>query len=343
MLPLFFENTFAMAEALPFFTVEGTHIKLKEPLGYPIVDCHQHLGWTYLLAKTIDYWAEHEETQTYFDARQHKVDLSLYAGVNFHDNDSKALIHGYIRTAVKTKGSRHLTHTAPNLLREMDDLGIGYGALLAIDFPKFSTASTDALDVGDKTPRLLPFVSLHPKDKDWESKLETYLERGARGLKVHGEIQGLGVDEEGFLKIMRRWNQTKLPVLVHSGVSDMQPRLVAGKGTPRSALTRMSVVAETLGDCMVMLGHAGMNGHEACAALVSKHPNLIAEMDGQPPSHLRYFFDHAPNDQLVWGSDWPVYPLALQLARFMVATEGKNALRKQILHDNPFRILGINP
>lgn len=342
MLPTQFSNVFDMAEKLPFFEVRGGDIMLSTPLPHPVVDCHAHLGWTYLLAGTVDYWREFDTTETFWNKEKFPVNLSVYTGVDFHHNDANALLNSYLKSVIKTRREKHESHTAANLLREMQQTGITHTVILAIDFPVFSHTSEDALAVYEKAPNLIPFVSVHPKDRRWPEKLEAFIAGGARGLKVHGEIQGVAIDDPAFLAVYARWNKTGLPVLVHTGVSDMQPKWLAGNKIPRSHLSRMDKVAEALEDCPVMLGHGGMNQYRDTIALTRRHKNLIAELDGQPPEHLLAFFDEAPTDQLVWGSDWPVYPQALQLAKLLIATEGAPDIRRAVLWENPKKMLKLD-
>ena len=46
--------------------------------------------------------------------------------------------------------------------------------------------------------------------------------------------------------------------------------------------------------------------------------------------------------KLVYGSDWPYYPLSVSLARFLVATMGRESLRPAILRDNFAALMGMD-
>jgi predicted TIM-barrel fold metal-dependent hydrolase len=58
-------------------------------------------------------------------------------------------------------------------------------------------------------------------------------------------------------------------------------------------------------------------------------------------SQMRQVIAEADPDRIVYGTDWPFYHHALALAKVLVATEGRPALRRKILHDNAARLLGL--
>ena len=51
--------------------------------------------------------------------------------------------------------------------------------------------------------------------------------------------------------------------------------------------------------------------------------------------------EEADPDRIVFGTDWPFYHHALQLAKVLVVTEGKPGLRRKVLHDNAARLLRL--
>ena len=49
-----------------------------------------------------------------------------------------------------------------------------------------------------------------------------------------------------------------------------------------------------------------------------------------------------PTDRIVFGTDWPWYHQAIGLAKVLLATEGKEQVRQQILYGNAARLLGLD-
>jgi predicted TIM-barrel fold metal-dependent hydrolase len=56
---------------------------------------------------------------------------------------------------------------------------------------------------------------------------------------------------------------------------------------------------------------------------------------------MRQVIEEADLDRIVFGTDWPFYHHALPLAKVLILTEGRPALRRKILHDNAARLLGL--
>jgi predicted TIM-barrel fold metal-dependent hydrolase len=76
----------------------------------------------------------------------------------------------------------------------------------------------------------VPFASVHPRDAGWRSQLRGFAARGARGVKLHPEMQRFAPDDPEAMEIYGECEQLGLPVLFHAGRSGIEPR--------RSAPTR---------------------------------------------------------------------------------------------------------
>ena len=63
------------------------------------------------------------------------------------------------------------THTAPNLLRDMGDLGIARSVVLPIDWPVGPQNTDVVLDACRPHPELVPFASVHPPRRDVHAPL----------------------------------------------------------------------------------------------------------------------------------------------------------------------------
>jgi predicted TIM-barrel fold metal-dependent hydrolase len=93
----------------------------------------------------------------------------------------------------------------------------------------------------------------------------------------------------------------------------------------------------------MIFGHTGSRRrfHETLAVARRHEDQVWLEFSGQPVPNIRTVLDHYDRSKIIYGSDWPYYPLAVALARFLVATEDRQDLRKAILHDNAARLLGL--
>ena len=72
-------------------------------------------------------------------------------------------------------------------------------------------------------------------------------------------------------------------------------------------------------------------------------PSPRPSLSGQSLPNVRRILDEAPPDRVVYGSDWPFYHQAIGIAKVLMATEGDDAARARVLHDNAARILRLPP
>jgi predicted TIM-barrel fold metal-dependent hydrolase len=56
---------------------------------------------------------------------------------------------------------------------------------------------------------------------------------------------------------------------------------------------------------------------------------------------VRRILERAPEERVLFGSDWPFYHQAVPLAKVLLATEGAPRTRRRVLRDNAARLLGL--
>ncbi len=302
-----------------------------------LVDFHTHLGMTFLLAPPVDYRKKTSEVKHHFKANL-KVDLNVYSGQNLFNERPKWAIQDYLPCIlVPFRMGIHQTHTIPNFLHEMDALNIAQSVILCIDVVRFSNNSDRTANALADTPRLIFYCSVHPKDPRAEEKMQAYLKAGARGMKIHPEAQLVAANADVMLKHLRLWNKLSRgkPILFHSGYNGFEPKWAS----KYSRIELYEPAAETLGNTPCILGHSAMNEYKRAVEIAFKFPNVYLETSGQPKDHLKYMLDKMGDDHLLFGSDWPVYPQALPLAKVLLATEDAPSSRVKILRDNAQRLL----
>jgi predicted TIM-barrel fold metal-dependent hydrolase len=90
-----------------------------------------------------------------------------------------------------------------------------------------------------------------------------------------------------------------------------------------------------------VLGHAGALQMEAALDLACRYPNVWLELSGQSLANVRTILDRADPARVVYGSDWPFYHQALGIAKVLMATVGREALRAPVLYGNAAALLGL--
>ena len=335
-----FDNWRQLTELGYFKKLEDGRLALVEPGVEGIIDFHTHLGWTSLIAARVDVTRETPETKHNFHPDL-AVDMDIYMGQNFYNERPKWGVQDYTACTVKPfiKGKHH-THTIPNAIREMDALKIQKNVMLSLDF-KWSNYNTRKMGKALKgNDRFVFFCMTHPKSKKRERTMEEFLEMGAKGLKIHPEMQFSSVDKPEMISMLKLWKEKSggLPVLAHSGFNGFEPK----SSKEHAAVEHYWAYAEALEGSPAIMGHSSMNQYRTAIEIAEKHPHVYLEIGGQPPAHVSEMLDRLGPDRLLYGSDWPIYPQATAIAKVLVSTEGMPEVRKKILRENARKVLKLN-
>lgn len=320
---------------LPYFEVEGDRLLLADRSIGPVIDMHTHLALAYVMPLQVDLFAAPAATEHYLPACC-TVDLDVYINKNFSPERLRAMKVDLTLKSVTGKGMRR-THTVPNLVGAMRDLGIERSAVLPIDFPVLSNNAGAALSCAKREERIIGFGSVHPYSRDVRAKLDEQVARGALGIKFHPSVQCVRPDDPRAMRLYRLCAERALPVLWHCGPVGIEPRL--GRYLSQVKWYERPI-AENPRTTFV-LGHAGALQYDLALALMKKYPNVYLETSSQSVSALRTFVEEGDPDRIVFGSDWPFYHQAFPLAKVLLVTEGDRALRHKILYANAARLLRL--
>jgi uncharacterized protein len=336
MTQLTFENWRDLAKLDYFELLDDGRLALTVDGLDGLVDFHTHLGFTFLIARPVDLTVRNELRHNF--EPDLPVNLDLYSGEDFHNVRPKWANEDYVPCvlSVTGRGGKHATHTLPNILWEMDALKIENSVSLCLDITNSKNSKRTAEVLANQS-RVIFYCSVHPKDKHAEKKMRDYLAAGALGMKVHAEIQRTPVDDPAMVALVKLWKEVSggLPVLFHSGYNGFEP----AKVREHAAIEKFLPAIEALEGSPCVLGHTAMNQYRIASEIAAKNPHVYLEIGGQPPRHLLEIMDITGDDRLLLGSDWPVYPQAIPIAKVLIATEGNPQTRIKILRDNARRLL----
>lgn len=320
---------------LPFFELnEAGKLVLALKDAPPIVDFHTHLGSFYFLSRPVLLNKRTDHVDHCFRQDNLPIDLTLYSGVNLKNTRRNGTFNDHAHTVITRRGP-NATYTIPNILEEMDRLGVDKSVVLAIDLPGGSQNSFHQLKHLKKHDRLIPFCAVNVNAPRWEEDVDKCIEMGAKGLKVHPYAQFLPPNHPRIMRLLRRWSETRLPVLFHTANNGLEPGLLR-------RLSDMELYHEPLlrfPEIPFILGHGGMLFYEQAVEFAKEHGNTYLEIGGQPPQNIRHMIDILGNDKILFGTDWPFYPLILPLAKVLVATENDPESRRKILSGNALRLI----
>lgn len=340
--PLRYRGYRGLAE-LPYFELapNGT-LRLAVEIPQPF-DFHTHFGIALLLAPAIDLGARTPRTHYYLDCDGSdpgcELDLDVYQNANFTPEARSALEREMRDQVLPWGGAAARTHTLANLLAELDAMGGARAAVLgmAIGLPfgdRLTETWMDAIERSPARDRFVPFASVHPRDASWREKLRGFAARGARGVKLHPEMQRFAPDDPEAMKIYAECERLGLPVIFHAGRSGIEPESIRPYALIRHYVPAIAAYPRV----QFLLGHAGARDVADAITAAQQHPNVWLEIACQGATQLAGILDAVGPERVVFGSDWPFYPLAPTLAKVLLVTEGNPSARAAILRDNAQRV-----
>ncbi len=331
-----FENLLDLAR-LPYFEVRDARLKLADPALGPSVDVHTHLGLAFLRRPTIDLARETPTTELYLRADR-PIDFGVYMNRNYTPSDLRVIERDMTRGVLGPGGPR-ATHTLPNLVRDMEDLGVRRSVLLPIDFPFLSKNSEAWLDLTRRSESVVCFGSVHPYRWKMREHLDELVAMGARGLKFHPAVQMVGPDDRRAMKLFRMAGERKLPIFFHCGPVDIETKM----GRRLSQVRRYERALAENPETTFVLGHSGALQMDEAIVFANRYPNVYYEIASQSLPAVRRLVEVIPPGRLMVGSDWPFYHLAIPIAKVLLATERDAKARRAIMYDNAAALLGLPP
>ena len=300
----------------------------------PVVDVHTHLAQTYGRKTSVDLDAAPAPTRHYLGVHQ-PWDLDVYANRNFRPEDLAEMKRDLGLRMASKRGMRS-THTAPNLLSEMDELGIAVSVLLPIDMPVLSWNAEVYLGCAHRHPGLVSMGSVHPLRRRIFERLEAQKAQGAVGVKVHPSVQLIRPDHPRCMTIYEACGVLDLPVFWHCGPVDIE----TARGRECSQLKHYWRAVHAHPQTTFILGHSGALQMDQALLLAREYPNVWMEVASQGLPAVKQLLTDAPTDRLMFGTDWPFYHQGLGLAKVLMATEDDPGARARVLHENAVRLFG---
>jgi predicted TIM-barrel fold metal-dependent hydrolase len=332
--PATFKNL-ADLSRLPWFEAYDDRVVLADESIGPVIDMHAHLALAYVRPMQLDLYARSAHTEHYLPSCC-ALDLDVYVNKNFTQRDLAEMKRDLTVRSLGSTGMRK-THTVPNLLREMRELGVTHSVVLPIDFPALSENWVHATAAARSTEQLISFGSVHPYARNVRDKLDEQVARGIRGVKVHPAVQLVRPDDARAMVLYRLCGERNLPVLWHCGPVGIEPRLGRYLSQVRFYEKPIAENPKTT----FILGHSGALQRVEALALVKRYPNVLLETSSQSLSGLREMVDGVDTTRIMLGSDWPFYHQAIALAKVLMATESRRDVRHRILYENAARVLGL--
>ncbi len=320
---------------LPYFdSNKNGDLTLKSGLVKTVIDCHTHLGLTYLFAPPVELKAS-KPLQPLFPADSEPIDLRHHTSADYSPELKKKLRQHAAQIFYSNKGLSG-SITIPNMLKAMDEMNVSQSFVLAIDYPFLSKNSVTILKSISNEPRLIGFGSVHPASLQKQQKVANLKKLGAVGIKLHPFFMMMRPANKAYYPIYEACQELDMPILFHTGYGSLTPKWSRYLVSPND----FEKVAQLFPKLTIIFGHAGGEClYQEMAELSIRYPNTYLQYDGLPAAKLKQMLSKVDTQRVLYGSDWPTFPMPLQLVRTLIATEKNQQLRDAILFKNVQRLL----
>lgn len=111
------------------------------------------------------------------------------------------------------------TGSVTEVLSNMNRLGIDYTVMVNFSAEKIlKRTNAFTLEAAGNNKKLIPFISLHPSFENENLKLlETYIEKGAKGIKIHSMAQNFVPTDPRLDALYHLCDDLKFPIVFHCG------------------------------------------------------------------------------------------------------------------------------
>ena len=325
-------------DRLPWFKKDDAgNLCLRPDAGIrPIIDTHSHLGWAYGLARSVDmtrtckvqYFYDYERDQDVLFTQDHPTSA-----------EGSSITREGIQVFFRTP-ARNRTHTAANLSLEMDRMNYRNIVLLPIEIPRQSRHAHDTFQAATLDSRFIAFGAIYPKPWGPEkvAQLEAQRKTGIKGIKYHPEMQLIAPDDPNMMKLFEWCQANNLLVYAHVGYTGREPGFMKKKSEPRLFEKPLQAFPKL----RFVFAHTGVRLIDETLEVARKYEDRVwLDISGRSASNIAYILQRYDTEKIMYASDWPFMPLAIMVARGLVATEACPQLRERFFSGNAARLLGL--
>ena len=143
-------------------------------------------------------------------------------------------------------------------------------------------------------------------------------------------------DAPEAMEIYEECGRLGLVVMFHGGRAGIEPSYMH----PYTLMSGYEPMLGRFPDVQFVFGHAGARDVADAIPLARRHSNVWMGIHGQGVSTLEELIERVGPERLLFGTDWPFYPLAATLAKVLMVSERRPDLRRAILRGNADRLFG---
>jgi len=241
-----------------------------------VTDAHIHIQPFHMIPPAV--------AATFWTGKPNRAELERYAG------DPRALLTKMDEDRIERVGL--INYVSPDVMGFTDEANAW--------MVRYASADPS---------RLIAFGSVNPRfSTDVAGDTARVIEAGAKALKVHPPHQLFRANAyqdslPRLADLYRVAQDAGIPVTIHTGTS-VFPGARSRLGDPMD----VDDVAVDFPKLTILLAHGGRPlWMDAAFFLVRRHPNVLLEVSGIPPSKLLEYFPRLGEiaHKTIWGTDWP--------------------------------------
>ncbi|HUW61550.1 MAG TPA: amidohydrolase family protein [Candidatus Bathyarchaeia archaeon] len=307
------------------------------PAGTRIIDPHSHVGWGFGFGGSVDMTRRGKVEYFYDFERDQDV---LFKQEHPSNEEAASISHQSLTQFVKTP-ARNRTLTAANVVAEMDRMNYGKLFLLPLAIHHQMRHVADTFAAASMDSRIEAFGAVYPKP--WGPKIVAEIERQIaehriKAIKYHPVFQILAPDDPDMMKLFEWCEARDMLVYAHTGYTGKEPRFMREKSEPE----RFAVPLEAFPKLRIAFAHTGVRRLDQAIEVARRFDDQVwLEISGQAVPAISYVLQRYDTEKVMFGSDWPFYPLSVAIARSLVATEPCPNVREKLFAENAKRLFGL--
>jgi predicted TIM-barrel fold metal-dependent hydrolase len=189
--------------------------------------------------------------------------------------------------------------------------------------------------------RFVPFGGIYPKPwgpKKAEQLEQQIKEHGIKGIKYHPVFQLLAPEDPNMMGLFEWCQARDLLVYAHVGYTGKEPRFMREKSEPERFIKPL----EAFPKLRMVFAHTGVRRIDEALKVARKFEDRVwLDISGRSAANIAYILERYDTEKIMYASDWPFMPLAIMVARGLVATESCPNVRERFFSGNAQKLLGL--
>lgn len=303
-----------------------------------IIDFHAHLGDIFKDAHNVIYKKGLKPSENIPDAFTVR-ELRGFKGPFITEDTEEAL-----KEFIDVNHDRSSVNTLENMMRDADEAGVDYIAVLPI-MPALSFEDVEVARMVE--PRLLPYTCIDFRlGMDAGKKLLEDSERGAFALKLHPVLNSVSLEDPLIEEALKYWAQTGKPVTSHCGAGMYYyPEINDRYCVPEYGdLRYLAECARRHPEINFVAAHCGGTAEgniERLANLSEDLSNLYVDTSFRSHEDIELMIKLFGGERVMFGTDYPFGSYKRQVEQVMIATEGNQELRDLVFYKNANKLLHV--